>query len=86
MQAVGRVGKRCTLYPPRELLKQLGLEEGCRVVFRIEGDRLIVEKVRNPWILAIQSLKWAETTVEEFETESEEMQGEFLSEEGQGRR
>lgn len=82
MQAVGKIGKRLTLYPPRELLKQLGLEEGCKVVFRVEGDRLIIERVKDPWMLALSSSKWAETTVEEFERESEEIQEEFLSEEG----
>lgn len=81
MQAVGKVGKRSTLYPPKELMKQLGLKEGYNIVFRIEDDRLIVEKVKDPWTLALQTHKWAETTVEEFERESEEMQKGFTSEE-----
>ncbi len=81
MQAVGKVGKRSTLYPPKELMRRLGLKEGCKVVFRVEGDRLIVEKVKDPWMLALQTYKWAETTVEEFERESEELQDEFASEE-----
>lgn len=82
MQTVGKVGKRSTLYPPKELVRRLGLEEGCMVVFSVEGDRLIVEKVKNPWELAIHSRKWAETSVEEFEGESEMMQEEYASEEG----
>ena len=81
MQTVGRVGKRSILYPPKELIRKLGLEEGSKVIFSVEGDRLIVEKVKDPWMLALHSRKWAETTVEEFERESEEMQGEFTSEE-----
>jgi len=81
LQAVGKVGKRSTLYPPKELMRRLGLKEGCKVVFRVEGDRLIVEKVKDPWMLALQTYKWAETTVEEFERESEELQDEFASEE-----
>jgi len=32
-------------------------------------------------MLALQTYKWAETTVEEFERESEELQEEFTSEE-----
>ncbi|RLI42975.1 hypothetical protein DRO59_02515 [Candidatus Bathyarchaeota archaeon] len=62
-------------------MRRLGLKEGCKVVFRVEGDRLIVEKVKDPWMLALQTYKWAETTVEEFERESEELQDEFASEE-----
>ncbi|MCK4387125.1 MAG: AbrB/MazE/SpoVT family DNA-binding domain-containing protein, partial [Candidatus Pacebacteria bacterium] len=74
MQAVGKVGKRSTLYPPKELMRRLGLEEGYKIVFRVEGDRLIIEKAKDPWMLALQTYKWAETTVEEFERESEELQ------------
>jgi len=81
LQAVGKVGKRSTLYPPKELMRRLGLKEGYKVVFRVEGDRLIIEKVKDPWMLALQTYKWAETTVEEFERESEEMQEGFTSEE-----
>lgn len=81
MQTVGKVGKRSTLYPPKELVKRLGLEEGCEIVFRVEGDRLIVERVKDPWTLALETRKWAETTVEEFEDESEDLQGEYSSEE-----
>jgi len=60
----------------------LGLQDGYAIVFRVEGDRLVVEKVKDPWTLALQARKWAETTVEEFERESEELQEEFTSEEG----
>ena len=69
------------MYPPKELMRRLGLKEGYKIVFRVEGDRLIVEKVKDPWMLALQTSKWAETSVEEFERESEELQEEFTSEE-----
>jgi len=65
--AVRKVGKRLTLYPPKELMRRLGLKEGYNIVFRVEDYRLIVEKVKDPWTLALQTRKWAETTVEEFE-------------------
>ena len=82
MQAVGKVGKRSTLYPPKELVKRLGLKEGYNILFRVEGDRLIIEKVKDPWTLAIKAQKWAEITIEDFEKESEELQKEYASEEG----
>jgi len=69
------------LYPPKELMKRLGLQDGYAIVFRVEGDRLVVEKVKDPWTLALQARKWAETTVEGFERESEELQEEYTSEE-----
>ncbi|MCK4477967.1 hypothetical protein KAU88_05515 [Candidatus Bathyarchaeota archaeon] len=62
-------------------MKRLGLQDGYAIVFRVEGDRLVVEKVKDPWTLALQARKWAETTVEEFERESEELQEEYTSEE-----
>ena len=62
-------------------MKRIGLEEGYNVVFRVEGDRLIVEKVKDVWTLALQTQKWSETTVEEFEKESEETQEEYTAEE-----
>ena len=69
------------MYPPKELMKRIGLEEGYNVVFRVEGDRLIVEKVKDLWTLALQTRKWCVTTVEEFEKESEETQEEYTAEE-----
>ena len=68
------------MYPPKKLMKQLGLKEGYTIVFRVENNRLIVEKIKDPWTLALQTRKWAETTVEEFESESEELQEAYTSE------
>jgi len=82
LQAVGRVGRKLTLYPPKEIMRRLGLEEGYEVVFRVEGDRLVIERLQDPWMLALKARKWSETTVEEFEKESEELQEEYISEEG----
>ena len=81
MQSVGKVGKRLTLYPPKGLLEKRGLKEGNDIIFRIEGEELIVEKVKDPWTLALQTRKWSETTVEEFEKESERIQEEHTPEE-----
>lgn len=68
------------MYPPKKLMKQLGLKEGYTIVFRVENNRLVVEKIKDPWTLALQTRKWAETTVEEFESESEELQEAYTSE------
>lgn len=75
MQAVGMVGKKMVLYPLGELMERLGFSEGCEVVFRVEGVGFVVERVESLWELALRSRKWAETSVEEFERESEEEQG-----------
>lgn len=69
------VGKKMVLYPLGELMERLGFSEGCEVVFRVEGVGFVVERVESLWELALRSRKWAETSVEEFERESEEEQG-----------
>ena len=44
---------------------------------RLDGDKLVLEFVPDPFSLALRVEKWAKTTVEEFEAESEAEQGEL---------
>ncbi|MDL1957329.1 MAG: hypothetical protein LWW95_09865 [Candidatus Desulfofervidus auxilii] len=44
---------------------------------KVEDRRLILEFIPNPLTLALKIRKWAKTTVEEFEKESEMMQNEL---------
>ena len=69
---VSRVGRKNTLYLPKEVVRRLGIREGDRVVMRIEDGRLILEFISDPLTLALRSERWAKTTVEEFERESEQ--------------
>jgi len=39
------VGSKGELFPPREIRDRLGLRPHERVVYRVEGDRLVVEPV-----------------------------------------
>lgn len=41
----GRVGTKGELFPPKHLRKQAGLEPSSRVSYRVEGGRLIVERI-----------------------------------------
>ena len=41
----GRVGSKGELFPPKEIREKLGLKPGVKVVYRIEGERLVVEPV-----------------------------------------
>ena len=66
-----RVGKKRALYLPREILEAVGLHEGDLVIVRVEGKRIVVERAPDPFLLAVSREKWASTTVEEFEEESE---------------
>ena len=46
---------------------------------RVEGNKLILEFIPDPLLLAVKTKKWAKTTVEEFEKESESEQNELYS-------
>ena len=69
-----RVGKKRAVYLPRRALEAVGLAEGDQVVVRVEGNRIIIERAPDPFLLAVERRKWAKTTVEEFEEESKHEQ------------
>lgn len=58
-------------------MRMLDINEGDRVLMKVEDRRLILEFIPNPLTLALKIRKWAKTTVEEFEKESEMMQNEL---------
>jgi len=68
---ISRVGRKNTLYLPKEIVRRLEIREGDRVVMEIEDGRLILEFISDPLTLALRGERWAKTTVEEFERESE---------------
>ena len=72
-----RVGRKGAIYLPRHIMRTLGVREGDKVLIRVEGDKLVLEFVPDPLSLALRAKKWAKTTVEEFEAESEAEQGEL---------
>ncbi|MCE4602731.1 MAG: AbrB/MazE/SpoVT family DNA-binding domain-containing protein [Desulfurococcales archaeon] len=69
-----RVGRKRAIYLPREILDALDLREGDPVVVKVEDNRIIIERAPDPFLLAARRSKWASTTVEEFEEESEREQ------------
>ena len=48
MQAYGKVGKKGTLYPPKNLREKLELKEGDTVQYIIQGNNLLVIKISDP--------------------------------------
>ena len=74
---ISKVGKKGAIYLPKHIMRTLGVREGDRVLMRVEGDKLVLEFVPDPFSLALKVKKWAKTTVEEFEAESEAEQGEL---------
>ncbi|MDK2463588.1 MAG: AbrB/MazE/SpoVT family DNA-binding domain-containing protein [Candidatus Korarchaeota archaeon] len=69
-----RITKKFTLYIPKSIAGAAGLREGDYVRMRVEGSKVILERVPDPFELALKGPKFARITFEEFERESEEMQ------------
>ncbi|MEB3778905.1 MAG: AbrB/MazE/SpoVT family DNA-binding domain-containing protein [Desulfurococcales archaeon] len=72
-----RVGKKRAIYLPKDVLRAVGLSVGDQVIVRVEGDRIIIERAPDPFLLAVKRRMWAKTTVDEFEEESEYEQEEW---------
>jgi len=43
--SLGKVGSKGELFPPKELRLKIGLKEGQKVLYRVVGGRLIVERL-----------------------------------------
>jgi bifunctional DNA-binding transcriptional regulator/antitoxin component of YhaV-PrlF toxin-antitoxin module len=41
----GRVGSKGELFPPKEIRERLGLRPRVKVLYRVEGGRLLVEPI-----------------------------------------
>lgn len=73
-----RVSKKNTLYIPKSIAEALNIREGARLKMRVEGNKLVVEVIPDPFWLAFKGLKFSSTTFEEFEEESEKLQEEIF--------
>ena len=73
-----RISKKFTLYIPKAIAEAVGLREGSIVRLRVEGSRIIIEPVPDPFDYALKGPKYARIKFEDFERESEEMQDELF--------
>jgi len=73
-----RVSRKNTLYIPKAIADAVGIREGSVVKLRVEGTKIIIEPIPDPFELALKALKFAKTTFDEFERESEELQDELF--------
>ncbi|MFP3287642.1 MAG: AbrB/MazE/SpoVT family DNA-binding domain-containing protein [Acidilobus sp.] len=65
-------GRRITI--PKAVADLLGIEEGSRLRLHVEGDRVVLEPVRDALWFAIHGPKVAYVGFEELEEESESEQ------------
>ncbi|RLE97637.1 MAG: AbrB/MazE/SpoVT family DNA-binding domain-containing protein [Thermoprotei archaeon] len=78
-EAKVRISKKFTLYIPKTIAEAAGIKEGDYVKIKVEDSKIILEPIPDPFELALKGPKFAKTTFEEFEKESEEMQNELFS-------
>lgn len=57
MELKGEVAKKFALYPPKEMMRQLGLREGQTVGYEMIGGHLVVKPIEDPLELASNSKK-----------------------------
>jgi len=78
LEAKVRISKKNTLYIPKAIAEAVGIGEGSVVKLRVEGSKIVLEPIPDPFDVALKGPKYAKTTFEEFERESEGMQDEFI--------
>ena len=65
MSAIGRVGSKGELFPPKEIREKLGLRPHTKVIYRVEKGRLIVEPIPSLEDVLKEPCE-VEVTLEEF--------------------
>ena len=75
-----RVSKKNTLYIPKAIANSVGIKEGDIVKLKVDGSKIVIEIAPRPFDLALKGSKFAKTTFEEFEKQSEELQNELFKE------
>ena len=72
MDAIGTVGKKGELFPPKGIREKIGLKSGCKVLYRVDDSKLTVEPI--PDVLTVLWMpKYAKTTIEKFEKTRKEL-------------
>jgi len=77
LEVSARIGKKFALYLPKSVVDLLKVKEGDKVKISVEGNRMIVEVVRDPIDLALHGKKFAKISAEEVERISLEEQSKY---------
>jgi len=75
---VVKVGKKRVITIPKAIADELGIYEGCRVKMFIEGNKLVIEPIRDAIWLSIHGEKLAKITLRELESTSIEEQEKYV--------
>ncbi len=72
MGQVVRLGRKYALYLPKDIVRALDLREGDKLLLEVKDNMLILRPIPR---LFKKRRYWSETSVNEFEVESEEVIG-----------
>ncbi|MGQ4913114.1 MAG: AbrB/MazE/SpoVT family DNA-binding domain-containing protein [Candidatus Asgardarchaeia archaeon] len=70
MNLVSKIGKKYTIYIPKEIVKKLNLKEGEKIIIKAENGKIIIKRVDE---FFKKRKIWSEISFEELEKESEEL-------------
>ena len=74
LTATTRIGKKNTLYLPKQIVKALKLEDGQKVELVVEGRSIRMVMIGDPLRLALEGKKFAKISPDEVEAISLEEQ------------
>ena len=74
LEVSAKIGKKFALYLPKSVVDTLKVKEGDRVKISVEGEKMIVEVIRDSIDLALHGKKFAKISAEEVEKISLEEQ------------
>ncbi len=77
LEVSARIGKKFALYLPKKVVDLLKVKEGDKVKISVEGERMVVEIIRDPIDLALHGKKFARIFAEEVERISLEEQSKY---------
>ncbi len=65
-----KLGRKRVVVLPKAVVEALGLSEGQRLRIVVEGDRIVIEPLRDAFWFAVHGSKIGEISFEELEEES----------------
>ena len=70
--------KKFAIYIPRSVVRTLGLKEGDKLLMKIERGRIILEKIEDPFKLALSGDYFASVNPKDIEMISMEEQDRYV--------
>jgi len=67
LEIPAKIGKKFALYLPKSVVDLLRIKEGDRVKISVEGEKMIVEVIRDPIDLALHGKKFAKISADDVE-------------------